>query len=260
MASFDRRREVRSFLLAAAATAKTPVEWSLVTRLAQDIGRYDLAVSTAKLAVRDSIVLTSSGYPALEPANASSGEFPDPLILHAVVRQESAFDTEAVSHAGARGLMQLMPQTALRVARRLNISYSQNRLTHDPTYNLRLGQAYLADMLYDYDGSLILALAAYNAGPVRVERWLQRYGDPGPSIYDAIDWTESIPFAETRNYVQRVLENLTVYRSREKGQPLVLTHAAIEPGPFKDSAGQVYRNDSPKLQPTGDDGEDFAGP
>jgi soluble lytic murein transglycosylase len=156
--------------------------------------------------------------------------------------------------------MQLMPQTALRVAHRLNISYSQNRLTHDPTYNLRLGQAYLANMLHDYDGSLILALAAYNAGPVRVERWLQRYGDPGPNIYDAIDWTESIPFAETRNYVQRVLENLMVYRSREKGQPLVLTYAAIEPGPFKDSAGQIYRSDSPRLPVTTDDGEDFAGP
>jgi soluble lytic murein transglycosylase len=259
MTAFDRRREVRSFLMAIAAGAKTPVEWSLSTRLAQDIGRYDLAVSVAKLAVRDGVVLSSSGYPALEPAS-SKEEFPDPLILHAVVRQESAFDTEAVSHAGARGLMQLMPQTALRVAHRLNISYSQNRLTHDPTYNLRLGQAYLANMLHDYDGSLILALAAYNAGPVRVERWLQRYGDPGPNIYDAIDWTESIPFAETRNYVQRVLENLMVYRSREKGQPLVLTYAAIEPGPFKDSAGQIYRSDSPRLPVTTDDGEDFAGP
>lgn len=261
MAEFDRRREVRSFMLALAARAKTPQDWGLATRLAQEIGRYDLAVSIAKLAVRDGVVLSASGYPALEPASAASGEFPDPLILHAVVRQESAFDSEAVSHAGARGLMQLMPQTALRVAKRLNISYSQTRLTHDPTYNLRLGQAYLADMLFNYDGSLILALAAYNAGPVRVERWLQRYGDPGPGIYDAIDWTESIPFAETRNYVQRVLENLTVYRSREKGQPLVLTYALIEPGPFKDSAGQVYRSDSPRLpSTTDDDGEDFAGP
>jgi len=260
MADADRRREVRSFLLALAAASKTPTDWTLATRLAQDIGRYDLAVSVAKLALREGVVLSTSGYPALEPANASSRDFPDPAILHAVVRQESAFDTEAVSHAGARGLMQLMPQTALRVARRLNMSYSRNRLTHDPTYNLRLGQAYLADMLYEYDGSLILALAAYNAGPVRVERWLQNYGDPGPSIYDAIDWAESIPFTETRNYVQRVLENLAVYRSREQGVQLALTYPSIEPGPFKDSAGRISRAGSLPLPTDADEGEDFAGP
>ena len=254
----DRRREARSFLLALANAAKAPVDWTLATRLAQDTGRYDLAVSISKLALRDGVVLSTSGYPALEPANAASEQFPDPSILHAVVRQESAFDSEAVSNAGARGLMQLMPQTALRVAQRLNMPYSKNRLTRDPTYNLRLGQAYLADMLGEYDGSLILALAAYNAGPVRVERWLQQNGDPGPSIYDAIDWTESIPFTETRNYVQRVLENLAVYRSREKGLQLALTYASIEPGPFKDSAGLI--DHSGNLPAPAEDGDDFAGP
>jgi peptidoglycan lytic transglycosylase len=256
----DRRREVRGFLLALANAAKTPMDWTLTTRLAQDAGRYDLAVSIAKLALRDGIVLSTSGYPALEPANAASEQFPDPSILHAVVRQESAFDSEAVSNAGARGLMQLMPQTALRVAHRLNVPYSKNRLTRDPTYNLRLGQAYLADMLGDYDGSLILALAAYNAGPVRVERWLQQNGDPGPSIYDAVDWTESIPFSETRNYVQRVLENLAVYRSREKGLQLALTYASIEPGPFKDSAGFIDHSGSLPVPTDAEDGDDFAGP
>jgi soluble lytic murein transglycosylase len=260
MAELDRRRDVRAFLLALAAAAKTPADWTLTTRLAQDIGRYDLAVSIAKLAPREGVVLSVSGYPALEPANAASEQFPDPSILHAVVRQESAFDTEAVSHAGARGLMQLMPQTAVRVARRLNMPYSQNRLTQDATYNLRLGQAYLADMLNDYDGSLILALAAYNAGPVRVERWLQRNGDPGPSIYDAVDWVETIPFSETRNYVQRVLENLSVYRNREKGSQLALTFASIEPGPFKDSAGRIERSGSLPIPTDAEDGEDFAGP
>ena len=261
MADFDdRRREVRTFLMALARTAKTPADWALATRLAQDTGRYDLAVSISKLALRDGVVLSNSGYPALEPANAASDQFPDPTVLHAVVRQESAFNSEAVSNAGARGLMQLMPQTALRVAHRLKVPYSKNRLTRDPTYNLRLGQAYLADMLSEYDGSLILALAAYNAGPVRVERWLQHYGDPGPSIYDAIDWTESIPFTETRNYVQRVLENLAVYRSREKGLQLVLTFASLEPGPFKDSAGFIDQGGILPMPADTDDGDDFAGP
>ena len=256
----DRRREVRSFMIAIARTAKTPIDWTLATRLAQDTGRYDLAVAISKLALQNGVVLSNSGYPALEPVNAASEQFPDPTILHAVVRQESAFDAEAISNAGARGLMQLMPETALRVARRLKMPFSKNRLTRDPTYNLRLGQAYLADMLGEYDGSLILALAAYNAGPVRVERWLETYGDPGPSIYDAIDWTESIPFSETRNYVQRVLENLAVYRSREKGLQLVLTYQSLEPGPFSDSAGLIDQGGTLPVPADTDDGDDFAGP
>jgi len=257
MATTDRRREVRTFMMAIAATAKDITDWSPATRLAQDIGRYDLAVSVSKLALREGIVLSDTGYPALEPANA---QFPEPAVLHAVVRQESAFDIGAVSHAGARGLMQLMPETALRVARRLKMPYSKARLTRDPTYNMRLGQAYLADMLNTYDGSLILTFAAYNAGPIRIERWLQRYGDPGPNIYDAIDWAESIPFTETRNYVQRVLENLAVYRSRESGKQLALTYASIEPGPFSDSAGRIERGLSLPLPEDADDGDDFAGP
>jgi soluble lytic murein transglycosylase len=260
MAAVDRRRDVRLFMRAIADKAKRPTDWSLAARLALDIGRHDLAVSVSKLALRKGVILSDSGYPALEPASAASDRFPDPAILHAVVRQESAFDTQAISHAGARGLMQIMPQTALRVARRLKMPYSRQRLTRDPTYNLRLGQAYLADMLSTYDGSLILTFAAYNAGPIRVERWLQRYGDPGPNIYDAIDWTESIPFTETRNYVQRVLENLAAYRSREQGQQLAITYASLEPGPFEDSAGRIDRGINLPFPDDTDDGDDFAGP
>ena len=262
MAAVDRRREVRTFMMATAAAAKQPANWSLAARLAQDIGRHDLAVSVSKLALREGIVLGNTGYPALEPANASSAQFPAPAVLHAVVRQESAFDTEAVSHAGARGLMQLVPQTALRVARQLKMPYSDARLTRDPTYNLRLGQAYLAQMLDEYDGSLILAFAAYNAGPARVERWLQRYGDPGPNIYEAIDWAESIPLTETRNYVQRVIENLAVYRSRENQRQLALTYASLEPGPFRDSAGRIGDDSGLPLPADAitDDGDDFTGP
>jgi len=260
MAALDRRQEVRLFMLAIANKAKRQVDWSLAAGLALDIGRHDLAVSVSKLALREGVILSDSGYPALEPVSAASARFPDPAILHAVVRQESAFDAQAISHAGARGLMQLMPQTALRVARRLKMPYSRARLTHDPTYNLRLGQAYLADMLSTYDGSLILTFASYNAGPIRIERWLQRYGDPGPNIYDAVDWIEAIPYTETRNYVQRVIENLAVYRSREQGQQLAITYASLEPGPFKDSAGRIDRGINLPFPDDRDDGDDFAGP
>lgn len=260
MAAIDRRREVRAFTLAIANKANSQTDWSLAARLALSIGRHDLAVSVSKLALRKGVILTESGYPALETASSSSKRFPDPSILHAVVRQESAFDARAISHAGARGLMQLMPTTALRVARKLRMPYSRARLTRDPTYNLRLGQAYLGDMLTTYDGSLILTFASYNAGPVRIKRWLQRYGDPGPYIYDAVDWIESIPFTETRNYVQRVLENLAVYRNREDGKQLAITYASMEPGPIKDSAGRVDRGLSLPLPAETDDGDDFAGP
>ncbi len=256
LAQLDRRRDIKRFLHGLAEDATTATDWVLAARLAQEMGRHDVSVSIAKRAAREGVILSVTGYPALEPVSDGGEDFPDPALIFSVVRQESAFDTKAVSHAGARGLMQIMPQTALRVARKLKLPYSRNRLTRDPAYNLRLGQAYLANMIRDYDGSLILALAAYNAGPLRVERWLRRNGDPGPSIYDAIDWIESIPFTETRTYVQRVLENLTVYRGRADGLNMALTLAAMEPGPFEDSAGRTDRIAGDPLQ----DGEDFAGP
>ena len=131
--------------------------------------------------------------------------------LHAF-RQESAFYTGAISGAGARGLMQIMPATARRVARQIKVRYSRKKLLSDPEYNLRLGRAYLADLTEKYDGSYILALAAYNAGPARTNRWMKTFGDPRTPGVDPVDWIESIPFNETRNYVQRILESLVVYR------------------------------------------------
>jgi soluble lytic murein transglycosylase len=113
-----------------------------------------------------------------------------------------------------------MPKTALRVARQLSIPYSQARLTADPTYNVRIGRSYLLQLLEEYEGSSILALSAYNAGPSRVRRWLKSFGNPNGSIEDAIDWIESIPYYETRNYVQRVLENFSVYRGHRDDKGL----------------------------------------
>ena len=256
LGALGRHVEVKPFLLRLSRKARTAAEWSLTARLAQEVGRHDVSVTVAKRAMRQGIVLSDTGYPAVTQTGAKATKLPNPALVYAVVRQESAFDVKAISRAGARGLMQLMPRTALQVARRLRVPYSRRRLTRDPHYNLRLGQAYLTDILEDYDGSLILALAGYNAGPLRVERWLRRYGDPGPNIYAAIDWIESIPFTETRNYVQRVLENLIVYRRRENGLDMALTLAEIEPGPYKGSAGPQR----PVTDSGADDGEDFAGP
>ena len=123
-------------------------------------------------------------------------------------------NTWAKSSAGARGIMQLMPATAKSVARRLRVEYSPARLTKDPAYNVRLGRAYLRSLLRAYKGSYVLAIAAYNAGPPALKEWLRRNGDPRKPGVDPVDWIESIPYPHTRNYVQRVLENLQVYRRR----------------------------------------------
>ena len=139
---------------------------------------------------------------------------PEPYLVLATIRQESAFEPDAVSRAGARGMMQLMPATARAVAREigLGVSYRDSRLLADPGLNIRLGRAYLARLIDDFAGSYVLALAAYNAGPARTRAWVRDYGDPRDPAVDPIDWIESIPFEETRNYIQRVMENLQVYR------------------------------------------------
>ena len=162
------------------------------------------------------------GFPLDTAAFPTSGvpEFPvlgDPMeraIVHAIARQESAFDPTAISHAGARGLMQMMPATARETARRANLPFDWPRLGRDARYSAQMGAAHLNDLLKDWRGSYILTFAAYNAGSGNVKRWIDAYGDPRKPEVDAVDWVERIPFYETRNYVQRVMENLQVYRQR----------------------------------------------
>ncbi len=184
-------------------------DYILTAELAQQQQRPDLAVRTAKAAVADGILLLDHLYPF--PA-LPEGESPEPALILAVVRQESAFYTDAVSGAGAQGLMQILPNTAKGVARGMNLRFSKSKLRTDPEYNMRLGRAYLSDLTDRYGGSYILALAAYNAGPSRANSWIRTFGDPRDPDVDPIDWIESIPFDETRNYIQRILEGLVVYR------------------------------------------------
>ncbi|HTC17896.1 MAG TPA: lytic transglycosylase domain-containing protein [Stellaceae bacterium] len=217
---------VRPFLRRLSDLASTPSDFVLVTRLAIDIGRPDLAVAAAKRAGYAGVNLIAEGYPIPDlPPTSKQDTVETPLLL-AMTRQESAFDHAAVSHAGARGLMQLMPKTASLVAKLLHIPYSKQKLTTDKLYNVTLGRAYIDGLLNDFSGSYVLAVASYNAGPARVREWIRDYGDPRSSNVDVIDWVESIPIDETRNYVQRVLENLQIYRLRLGETTLAFTLAS----------------------------------
>jgi soluble lytic murein transglycosylase len=140
-------------------------------------------------------------------------------FILALARQESEMNPRAISHANARGLMQFIPSTAQREARLRGLPYRTSWLTDDPGYNMTLGGAHLDTLLDQFNGSYIMAAAAYNAGASRPRRWVDDYGDPRKGEIDPVDWVEFIPFSETRNYVQRVLENTQVYRHRLSGEP-----------------------------------------
>ncbi|MHB1219188.1 MAG: lytic transglycosylase domain-containing protein [Alphaproteobacteria bacterium] len=192
-------------------SAGTAGEQALAVALAHEVVRPDMAVRLARRTKRDDAVFLTYGYPT---AAMPAGTGPEQALVNAMIRQESAFNPQAMSSAGARGLLQLMPATAQHVAKSLKLGYTPQKLTSDTDYNLKLGRAYMGQQVDSFDGSYILAVAAYNAGPARVRAWLRTYGDPRDPEVDAIDWIESIPFNETRDYVQRVLEGVQVYRWR----------------------------------------------
>ena len=191
------------------ADAKTPEQTTaLAYALAEDLQRPDLAVNIARRARANGTYIVSLGYPVWDLKHDERAE--QALVL-SIIRQESNFSTDAVSPAGARGLMQILPSTAKQIARRKKKKFSAQMLNSNPDFNVEMGSAYFADMLKRFDGSYILAVAAYNAGPTNVRKWMKTMGKPDERL-DAIDWIERIPFGETRNYVQRVLENLHIYR------------------------------------------------
>lgn len=175
-----------------------------------------ISVKAAKKAQMQGVVLKNVGYP--RPETESDLPIERPLIL-SIIRQESEFDAMAESPSGALGMMQLLPGTAKETAGKIDVAYDREALSA-PNYNIRLGSHYLSRMINAYDGSYIMAIAAYNGGPGNVRKWMAQFGTPGNSPYQAINWIEKIPFAETRNYVQRVMENLQVYRALEGADKL----------------------------------------
>ncbi|MGJ8564110.1 MAG: lytic transglycosylase domain-containing protein [Alphaproteobacteria bacterium] len=195
---------------------ETPEHLTLLAGLAKKYGYMKPSLRAAKQASRFQGMLTESGYPMPDAIMTLPTSFDKAFVL-AIARQESEFNHRAVSHARAYGLMQMINATAGATARKHRIPYSRSRMTSDISYSARLGALHLHDLLRDYDGSYIMAAVAYNAGPRRVSQWTKTYGDPRKGEIDAVDWLESIPFSETRNYVQRVMENTQVYRARMNG-------------------------------------------
>jgi soluble lytic murein transglycosylase len=204
----------RPFLLRLARMVSGPGETALLAQLAVELKRPDVALTIARRATENGVVLFDTAFPVVDLG--ATGSIERALAL-SVTRQESSFNAAAVSPSGALGLMQLLPGTARDVAGRLGVAFIQDKLTRDPAYNVQLGSQYLADMLQKFGGSYELALAAYNAGPNRVARWLETIGDPRNGKIDMVDWIEMIPFRETRNYVQRIMEGVVVYRDRLNG-------------------------------------------
>ncbi|MBB3425247.1 soluble lytic murein transglycosylase [Rhizobium sp. BK312] len=205
----------------------SPGEVAMLTARAERSGNHQLSLQIGKIAYGRGIDVAALAFPiGVIPDNANisgSGK----ALAYAIARQESAFNPAAVSSANARGLLQLLPKTAKAVAGRHGITYSADKLTQDAGYNATLGAHYLGEQIDTFGGSYILTFIAYNAGPNKVPEWISRYGDPrGKSLDDVIDWIERIPFPETRNYVQRVMENYQVYKAR-LGQKADIVHDLI---------------------------------
>lgn len=208
------KEEAELFFSVLEEKSRSPAEYRLSAELAGMLEYHHKAVAIVKAAYNKQIILTDYAYPTL--LKYMEDVDIEWALVHGVIRQESAFNMRAESPAGARGLMQLMPATAREVAHKMNLSHHTGWLTSRPGHNIRLGVGYMAQMLDRYDGSYPLAIAAYNAGPGRVDRWLKEIGDPRKGTIDLIDWAELIPVYETRNYVQRVLEATYVYRLKFK--------------------------------------------
>jgi soluble lytic murein transglycosylase len=212
LAQVDYNNSANQFLVSAGGAAK-PHELGkyYVAQRAADIGKINISVLLARQDAMDHLFYAQPyAYPALSE-HLDKVQTAQIALVHGIIRQESLFDTNAQSGAGAMGLMQLMPNTAKGVAKNLKYGYSKEWLKARPEYNIALGSSYINDLLVQYEGAFPLATAAYNAGPHRVNQWLKRYGDPRQGDINWVDWVELIPYSETRNYVMRVTEGASVY-------------------------------------------------
>jgi soluble lytic murein transglycosylase len=210
-----RSTEQALFVKALAEALDNDTDRNLAVDFGQQISRQDVAVWTSRMArVKGSMFYVRQAYPTLP--SSVSGEIWS--LAHGISRQESSFDPYAVSHAGARGMMQLMTGTAREQAGKMGVGFDSYRLISDPSYNVLIGSAYFNRLLNNWNGSVPLAVAAYNAGSGNVSKWINRYGDPRGQV-DMLKWIEAIPYTETRAYVQRVIENSVVYDSLRSNQP-----------------------------------------
>ena len=195
----------------------------LAAKLATDISRFDFAIQVSKIASYQKRFHNKYNYPIIStPTKVGNRKIPESALILSIIRQESEFDISANSRVGAQGLMQLMPYTAKTVSKQAKLGYSKSKLTKSPEYNINLGSFYIAGLILEYDGSYPFAIAAYNAGPKRVKYWKKLNKNPQKNQIDYVDWIELIKFKETRNYVQRVLENFNVYRYILSQKPIYL--------------------------------------
>ena len=218
------------FALYLAHVYDSPAQFTLLAQLVAKVEDTSVTLRIAKLASYKDAFLFPYLDPVIDLPAPPKGVDVEPAVVLGLTRQESEFDPAAVSGVGARGLMQVMPASAKEAAKTHGITYRPAEL-NDPGYNMQLGMAHLSDSLKQWDGSYILSLASYNAGAGTVRNWIAAYGDPREPGVDPIDWIELIPYGETRNYVQRVLENIEVYRNRLAGsdQKLMILNDLYRP-------------------------------
>ena len=210
---------LRLFALKAYDLHPEPARAKYLMQMLTGMGFREIAVRVAKSASYAGVTFQDYLYPVIPvPSYAGPGTAPEPAFVLGLIRQETEFDPDAVSGAGARGIMQMMPASAQLAASQAGLSYRPNDVTADPNYNMQLGMTEFAGNIRMWNGSYVLSIAGYNAGPGNARKWIAALGDPRTPGVDIIDWVEMIPFNETRNYVQRVLENAQVYRGRLSGR------------------------------------------
>lgn len=228
---------------------QTKGEFRELSDLALRAGAPHVAVRAGKVAARAGAFSPDIAYPEIYVPKEAARFVPAEIIL-GISRQESEFNPRAFSRAGARGLMQLLPTTAQITAKKEGLAYRREALLTDPHYNMTLGSAHLSHLISRFSGSYIMTFAAYNAGPLRVAQWIESYGDPRSPEVDPLDWIEQIPFEETRNYVQRVLENSQIYRSRLAKAPIAGALAMdIERGAARGRIGAIPALSAPGVIP-----------
>ncbi len=228
------RHITRLFMVNLRNVVKSEAELALVAHLVRALGDTQMSLRIAKVAVGQRKNLYYYAYPITDfPAYKALREPPESAFLLGIVRQETEFNTKIVSGAGAKGLMQVMTITAKHVCQDYKIKCQIKRLLSDPAYNAMIGSAYIGDRMREFNGSYVLTLSGYNAGPGRTRQWIRKFGDPRLPGVDPLDWIERIPFAETRAYVGKVLANIQMYRARLGKQPALQLAADLERGRHK---------------------------